>query len=183
MKKNLNKLLLLFTVVFGFLIQPVQAQTLITVNTKASAQMVSTCTISATNITFGTYIATNGDYTNQGTFSLLCTKGTSVSIGTERNPGVDTANCPSYTISFCYPNGVRYMSDGKGNVLYYNLFQSSTMNSNTVIPGNSWYVGNAYITAKATGVIQNIPFFAGLAGGQYSPPGSYSDTVTATVNF
>lgn len=178
-----KKILYLFTLFNLFCFSNINAQTILTTSTKTSAQINSTCTISATNINFGTYIPTNGDYTSQGTFNLLCTKGTSVSIGTERNPGVDTSNCPNLNLHFCYANGVRYMSDSKGNPLYYNLFQSSTMNSTTVIPGNSWYVGNSYITTKATGVIQNIPFFAGLAGGQYSSPGSYSDTVTATVNF
>lgn len=157
--------------------------TTITASSKASAKINSFCTISATNINFGTYTPNNGDVVTQGTFNLLCTKGTSVSIGTERNPGVDTANCPNGNLSFCYANGVRYMNDGKGNALYYNLFQSSTLNSNTVIPGASWFVGNNYITTVATGFTQNIPFWAGLAANQYVPPGTYTDSVIVTVTY
>jgi spore coat protein U-like protein len=155
----------------------------VTASPKTTATISSTCNLSVTNISFGNYNPAGGDVSTQGSINLLCTKGTSVSIGMERNPGVDTVNCPNYSLSFCYANGVRYMSDSASHALYYEIFASNNFSTSTVIPGPGWFTGNSYITTKATGATQSISFWGALSGNQWVNPGNYSDTVTAIVTY
>ena len=134
-----------------------------------SASVVNNCTISTTALAFGSYdpvvtnAAANLDAT--GTVTVACTKGASSSIGL--NLGSNASG------------STRRLNDGSGNFLTYEVYQDS---SRSTVWGNS---GAALLTPAAapSKAARDFTVFGRVPGNQDIPAGSYSDTITATVNF
>ena len=147
------------------------AQTTFTV----TASVAANCTISAVAINLGSYdpIVTNAAVpaVNTGSVTIACTKGSGPSIGL--NPGSNGGKVAGVT---------RAMADGT-NYLGYELYQPSAAPGNggvwTDIGGaNALNAGVSPSKASRTFTVS-----ASVPGGQDVAVGTYSDTITATVNF
>ena len=137
-----------------------------------SSSVAANCTISATDLNFGAYDPLVANKTTpldvNTTVTVLCTKGsTGVTVGLDL--GTHAAA------------GSRFMSNGTDS-LQYELFSDSA-------GGTVWSnAGAGLVTWPAFGPIgagTGTPHtvFGRVAAGQDVSVGSYSDTVTATVNF
>ena len=149
------------------------AQTTFTV----SASVVANCTISATNLAFGSYdpvsanAATGADLYANSTLTVACTKGApNVWIGLDA--GANGASAVGTT---------RAMTAGAGKFLSYELY---TANPNPA-PGSAW--GNTALTGKSytptTAAPTAITVYGRAPKGQDASVGSYTDTITATINY
>ncbi|NII09425.1 spore coat protein U domain-containing protein [Oleiagrimonas sp. C23AA] len=133
-----------------------------------NATVQSNCTISATNVDFGIYDPNAGSPSDtSSTLSVLCTNGTpyTVALDAGSNAGSTVAN--------------RHMVSENGDQLTYDLYTDA---SHTSLwgDGNS---GTDTVSASGSGGSQAITVYAEIPNGQTVPAGSYSDSVTATLNY
>jgi len=141
-------------------------------NLGVSAMVTASCTIGASPLAFGNYDSlTNASapLDNTGSVSVTCTSGapTSITLGQGSNPaGTSTDASPK-----------RQMNDGGSNNLAYSLYQDS---GRTTAWGNTSGTG---ASGTGTGSLQTLTVYGRVTAGQTPPPGSYTDTVTATVTF
>jgi spore coat protein U-like protein len=150
---------------------PVFADTA-TSNFTVTASVANNCTISTTGITFGAYdpIVANATTAldSTGSVTITCTQGAATTIGL--NAGNNTANASGTT---------RAMNSGT-NFLSYEIFQNA---GRTTLWGNS---GADLFTPEAapSSAARTFTTHGRVPPGQDVPSsGSYTDTVTATVNF
>jgi len=129
-----------------------------------SATVPATCTVSASALTFGSYVATAVS-NSTSTVSVTCTNTTTYNVGL--NPGATTGA----TVS------TRQMLNGT-QVLNYGLYKDSGHTSNW---GQT--VGTDTATGTGNGGAQAFTVYGQIPAGQYPTPGSYADTVTATVTY
>ena len=128
----------------------------ITVATKSTATLTSSCSISAQDLSFGLFVpATTGNVDSSAAVVSTCSKGVTYSI-----------QMNGYS---AYCNN-RYMSStsGNGSVLYYNVYTDA---ARTLIwtygywqgAGSSCLAtsGGSYPTLTGTGAAQTTPFMAG----------------------
>lgn len=154
---------------------------------KSTATLANSCQISATDISFGTYQPSAGNAFSTGTITLLCTKGTSATIGISINSSQTDVAAINTTFSQYYaPNNQYYsrvMSGPNGNVLYYNLFQDS--NHTQIFGGASYFHlnANSVVNITATGATQTINVYGAMGGGQYVTPGNYSDSLPVSITY
>lgn len=135
-----------------------------------SAEVVGNCSITATSLAFANYdpvAATAVDGT--ASLEVTCTNGTTgtvgLSIGTN---GSGTATAP-----------VREMVHGTDTTAFlgYQLFNEET---HTTV----WADGAGDVTSLGDGTAKTLTVYGRIAAGQNAALlGSYSDTVTATVDF
>lgn len=142
-------------------------------NFTVSASVTASCTISTVNMNYGNYdpIATNATspLTVNGGVTITCTKGTTTSI--DLSPGSNAANAVGTT---------RAMATAGPDYLSYELYQDSTYTTVWGV-GNP---GNALVPAAAPSkAARTFTVYGRIPAGQGSTVGSYTDTVTATVNF
>jgi len=141
-----------------------------TSNFTVTASVANNCTISTTAIAFGAYdpIVTHAStpLDATGSVTITCTKGATTTIGL--GPG---ANAPGTSTT-------RAMVAG-GNKLDYEIYQET---GRTTVWGTS---GAGLLTPAAAPDKSPRAFttYGRIPAGQDVPSGSYSDTVTATVNF
>lgn len=139
-----------------------------TVNSATSSFMLtvviqSSCSISANPLSFGTYAGVLLDAST--TLSVTCTSGTAYNVGL--NAG--TATGASVT---------NRMMTGPSSVhLNYSLFSNSSYTTNWGNSTGSW------VSGTGTGSAQTLTVYGQIPAGQYPVPGSYADTITATVNY
>jgi spore coat protein U-like protein len=108
--------------------------------------------------------------TNSGTLSVACTKGSAPVISLDA--GLHAANAP--------PGSTRAMAvtiTGTTYYLGYDIRQPGTL--------VSWGTAGGSFTPSAptSKASRNFSLDGVAGGGQDVPPGTYTDTVTATVNF
>ncbi len=123
----------------------------------------ATCSASASGIAFGSYVAsTTIDIT--GTVTVTCPNGIAYNISL--NAGTGSGGTTT----------TREMSGGSSATLAYQMFQNSSHTTNW---GNT--VGTNTVAGTGTGKAQTYNIYAQLAAGQYDAPGSFTDTITASV--
>lgn len=146
-----------------------------TANLGVSATVIKNCSAATTTaVAFGNYTPTGGGalININGGVSIACTKNTTFTIAL--NAGSTTGGAFTQ----------RLMTDGAGDTLQYNLYTDGTY-------GTIWGDGTAPTksvqgTGKGMGTQVNTPVFGQMvdsATNAAQPPGSYTDTVLATVTF
>jgi spore coat protein U-like protein len=134
-----------------------------------TATVAANCTVSTSPLAFGGYdplvAHASASLDATGTISVACTKGAASTIGLSL--GSNTSG------------GTRRMTDGSSNYLTYEMYQDS---ARATVWGNS---GAALLTPAAapSKTPRSFTVYGRIPGNQDVPAGSYTDTVTATVNF
>lgn len=132
------------------------------------------CTASATGVAFGNYNPTNSSPTDAtGNVHVFCTV-LLVSILSQINTSLSTGNSGSYAD--------RKMSSG-ANLLSYNLYKEATHTTvwGDGTGGTGIFTDNILITVLGTSVDHTI--YGSIPAGQYVAAGSYTDTITVTVEY
>lgn len=140
---------------------------------QVTATVANSCVInSAGNLAFGSYDPNSTSATNAtSVINVNCTKGDAYSIAL--NYGANGGGATN-----------RVMVDGSGNHLNYNLYADSSLTkvwNNTCTAGNNCDSGTG--AGPGVGNEQTYTVYGQIAAGQNAPAGSYSDTITVTVNF
>ncbi len=142
-----------------------------TSNFSVTASVANNCTISTAAISFGAYdpLVANASapLDSTGSVTITCTKGATTTIGL--NTGANGANASGTT---------RAMKSGS-DYLSYEIYQDT---GRTTVWGNS---GGGLFTPAAAPDKNPRTFttYGRVPSAQDVPTGSYTDTVTATVNF
>jgi spore coat protein U-like protein len=124
----------------------------------------SNCVMSGNSLGFGAYTGSAIPVTT--TLSVTCTNGTTYNVGL--NAG--TASGATVTN--------RGMTGPGGAWLGYALYQDSSRTTNW---GQT--VGTDTVGGTGNGSAQSITVYGQLAASQFVTPGSYSDTITATITY
>ncbi len=135
-----------------------------TTSIAVSATVQATCLVSATALSFGTYTGVAADATS--TITVTCTNTTPYHV--ELNPGLATGA----TVT------ARKMQGPSGALLNYVLTQDSAHATN-------WGQtdGTDDVAGTGNGSAQALTVYGQVAASQYVAPGSYTDTITATVTY
>lgn len=142
---------------------PITSASSATTTFTVTASVISSCTIAASNLSFGNYTLAQLDSTT--TLSVTCTSGSVVKIGLNAGTGTGaTVSARKMTYST--------------NTLNYSLYQDSGRTTNW---GNT--PGTDTVNTTGTGAAQTFTIYGRIPANQASPIGSYTDTITATVNF
>ncbi len=128
------------------------------------AVVQAACTISATPLAFGNYMAVQKDTT--GTLTVTCTN------TTPYNVGLSVGLAPGATVR------TRAMTGPGAETLNYAIFRDSTRSINW---GNT--VGTDTLVGQGTGSTQSLSVYGRIPAGQNRRPGSYADTVIATIAY
>ncbi len=129
-----------------------------------SATVQSTCLISATSLAFGTYTGTAVNSTS--TVSVTCTNTTTYNVGL--NAGLASGA----TVT------TRKMTGPSSSLLAYSLYSDSARSVNW---GQT--VGTDTVSGTGNGSAQSLTVYGLLPAAQYVNPGSYTDTITATITY
>jgi spore coat protein U-like protein len=129
-----------------------------------SATVAATCSISATDLSFGAYSRTQLDGTT--TLSATCTSSTPFNIGL--NQGVTLGA----TVT------TRKMAGPGSQFLSYKLFKDSARTLNW---GNT--VGSDTVSSTGTGTAQSFTVYGRIPAAQNVGGGTYQDTITATISY
>jgi spore coat protein U-like protein len=138
------------------------ATTAVTTTFAVSATVQATCLISASPMAFGTY--TGSAATSSATVSVTCTNTTGYNVGLSAGGGGTVTT--------------RQMTGPASAVLNYGLFQDSARSVNW---GTT--VGTDTVAGTGNGSAQSLTVYGNVPAGQYVAPGSYSDTITATITY
>jgi spore coat protein U-like protein len=152
-----------------------QATTTFTV----TATVVSNCTISATNLSFGTYNPLSASANNAtSTVTITCTKNAASTIGMD--------NGSNFAVT-------RNMKSGAGDLIAYSIGQppNNTVGTACTFPAaTAWTTSGAglFTPAVAPSKAARTYNVCGTIAAGIDVPGSvagvlYTDTVTASVNF
>jgi len=158
----------IFALVCGGMLatQPAMAQTA-TTTFPVTATVLTSCSVSANPLAFGTYNPTSAtplDATT--TLSVLCTVGTSFTVG------LSAGTAAGATVT------TRQMSNA-ANRLNYGLFQQA---GRTTVWGNT--PGTNTPPATTAPVIPTtLTVYGRVPASQNVPAGDYTDTITVTVNY
>jgi spore coat protein U-like protein len=148
-----------------FVVSGVYTDTIHTATTSftVTATIVANCTITASALNFGVYAGTAVNATS--TIVATCTKNAPYYVG------LDAGNASGATVT------TRRMTSGS-NTLKYALYLNSSRTTNW---GNT--VGSDTATGTGTGANQSLTVYGQMPGGQALIPGSYADTITATITY
>mgnify|MGYP002510685551 CR=1 FL=1 len=124
---------------------------------KVKIEVVSTCTISATDIDFSEVNSGMAATDKTGTLNVTCTSQTPYSVGLSSSGKMTHTTDPTSSIA-------------------YKLFKAS---SDTA----EWDNDNNQYSSTGSGIVQTIPVVAKLSGSTNVRAGKYADTVTATVTY
>lgn len=170
-----------------FLINNVSYASSVNGTTKATASLTGSCILSMSNVSFGTYIPSNGDVFSSAIIKTTCSKGLTYSIQNDSQGLNIEQNNNKYAFPPTGSRWSRYMLDVGNNRLYYNLFldsQYSMVWGGDNSYGNiSGYSGKVQIYLTGTGEEQASSIYGAMSGGQYVPPGAYSSTLPVVVVF
>ena len=142
------------------------ASTTATSSMAVSATVVSSCTISTTPMSFGTY--NNSLLTSTATVTATCTNTTPYNVGL--NAG--TASGATVTTRGMFVSGTPSV------VLNYSLYSNSARTTNWGMT-----VGTDTVSGTGNGAAQAITVYGQIPSGQLVAPGSYTDTITASITY
>jgi len=129
------------------------------------------CTISAANLSFGNYdplVANLAAPLNAtSTVTVACVQGTTATIGL--NAGLNSAQAVGTT---------RAMTSGPGSFLSYEIYKDV---NHTTVWGNAAAATVSYTAASNAN--SSITDYGQVPAAQTPTTGSYTDTITATINF
>jgi len=128
------------------------------------AVVQAACTISATPLAFGNYAGVQKDAT--GTLTVTCTNTTPYNIG------LSAGLAQGATVR------TRAMTGPAADTLSYAIFRDGTRSINW---GNT--VGTDTLVGQGIGSPQSLTVYGRIAAGQNPRPGSYADTVIATITY
>lgn len=149
--------------------------------TKSTAAITNSCRMFANNVLFGPYNPSADSFATS-TISLQCTKGTSATVGI--NVSNDTPAATKFNKYAVWEGQWYTRSMIKGSDrLEYHLFQDA--NHTLVFGGFDFYASTANSTPIVTGngLLQTVTVYGALAGGQFVPPGIYSENLNVQVRF
>jgi spore coat protein U-like protein len=127
----------------------------------------ASCTISATSVNFGSYNVFNGSALDStGTITYRC-NGAANNISISLSKGLSSTYSP------------RLMSKGV-EALTYNLYTNA---GHTNIWGDGTSGTTVYSRANPPNSNVNVPIYGEVPAGQDVSAGTFSDTVSATINF
>jgi spore coat protein U-like protein len=121
------------------------------------------CTVTASTLSFPVYTGV----LSRATTTVAVTCSNSIAYSIALSPGL----APDATVS------TRRMTEG-GEAVNYALFSDSAYSQNW---GQT--IGTDTVGATGTGTATPAIVYGQIAAGQYVAPGTYSDTVTATVSY
>ena len=143
-----------------------QAQTA-TTTFKVTAKVQAVCTVTASDLPFGTYTSSGGSpLLGQTVVSATCTPGSTYNIGFNDGTGGGSIY------------GGRKMASGPSNKLNYQLYRDSARSN---IWGNT--IGTDTVQDVGTGLAKNHTVFGAIPAAQVVPAGDYQDVITVTVSF
>jgi spore coat protein U-like protein len=128
-----------------------------------TATVLKDCGVSATALQFGNYTGAVNNSTS--TVTVTCTNTTTYNIGL--SAGLATGA----TVT------TRKMQDGTA-LLAYALYSNSGRTTNW---GNTAATG--WMAGTGNGAAQPLTVYGQIAAAQYPTPGSYTDTITATITY
>jgi len=123
----------------------------------------ASCAISANALSFGQY--SGALLKVNTTLSVTCTDTTPYNVGLSAG----TASGASVTN--------RMMTGPSGKLLHYSLFSNSSYSTNWGNSSGSWVAGTG------TGLAQTLTVYGEIPASQNTLSGTYTDTITATVNY
>lgn len=129
-----------------------------------TATIQAACSISATNLAFGSY--TGAALNGQSQISLTCTN------GLPWNVGLNAGTFPGATVT------TRRMTGPGTSSMAYSLYRDAARTLNW---GNT--VGTNTLTGTGTGSAQTVNVYGRVPASQTLPTGGYQDTIIATVTF
>ena len=132
-----------------------------------TANVLTSCSVSANPLAFGSYDPTaTAPLDAATTLSVLCTVGTSFTVG------LNAGTAPGATVT------TRQMTNG-ASALSYALYQSA---ARTTIWGNTPGT-NTPPPTTALATPTSLTVYGRVPASQNVPAGGYSDTITVTVNY
>jgi spore coat protein U-like protein len=159
---------------FGLVTREAAVAATATSNFTVTATVVSSCTIATTGISFGNYDPVVANSTTpldaNGSVTVACTAGAATTIGMGQGANQDPTSTAAVP--------VRRMLSGANHVRY-DLFQDSTR----ATPWGDVGTTSAMTYASVSFAPVSFPIYGRMPSGQDVQTGSYTDTVTATIQF
>ena len=131
-----------------------------------SATVTNNCTIGATNLSFGTAGVIGAGINAAGSLSVTCTNGDAWRISLN---GGGSGNVAARVMQ----------RQGGGGSVGYQLYADSARS----LPWGDGTGGTTRVTGTGTGLAQAVPVYGRVPSQSTPMPGSYSDTITATIEF
>ncbi|KVA62274.1 hypothetical protein WI61_03410 [Burkholderia cepacia] len=132
----------------------------------ATADVINNCNINATNVSFGTASILSGTLAATGTITAQCTNGDAWKIALSSGGSGDVM--------------ARQMKrSGGGGTIGYGLYTDAAHS----IGWGDGTGGSATVTGVGTGTAQVVTVYGAVPAQTTPAPGSYSDTITATISF
>lgn len=149
-------------IAWAALLPAVAGATTATGSASVGATVVASCSLAATTLNFGTYVGTQLDATS--TITVTCTNTTSYNIG------VDHGLHAGF--------GTSFMAGPGSAQVQYLLFRDAARTQEWSVT-----IGTNTVSGTGTGSVQVLTVYGRVFNGQYVTPGTYTDTVTATVTY
>ncbi|WP_412022130.1 spore coat protein U domain-containing protein [Burkholderia cepacia] len=132
----------------------------------ATADVTNNCTISATNVSFGTASLLSGALAATGSITAQCTNGDSWKIALD---GGGTGNVTARQMQ----------RSGGGGTIGYGLYTDAARS----IAWGDGTGGSSTVTGVGTGTSQVVTVYGAVPAQTTPAPGNYSDKITATISF
>jgi spore coat protein U-like protein len=143
-----------------------QATTTTTASIAVTANVLSSCGVTALPLTFGIYSPTQSTNTTaQTTVVVTCTNGTPYNVGLDAGAGSGA------TVAS------RKLTSGS-NLLNYSLYSDTGYST---VWGNT--IGTNTVTGTGSGLSQTINVYGSVTALQAVPAGSYTDSVTVSLTY